>query len=473
MLTAATSLRPALAEPSAPHRHTGILAVILLGYFMVILDNSIVITGLPQISEDLSMAPSELAWVQNAYMLTFGGLLLLGARAGDIFGRRRMFVAGLVIFTLASVSVGLAPSAETLIAARAAQGLGSAILAPSTLALLTAVFPEGPDRIRATAAYGAVAGIGASVGLVAGGLLTDLLSWRVAFLINLPIGIGLLIAGLRVLPETPRTRGSFDIAGSLLATLGPAALAYGFVSASEIGWLAPVTLGALAAGAALLVSLVLVERTAKLPIMPLGLFASRERTGAYLARLLFIGAMMAFFLLTSQFLQDQRGYSALTAGIAFFPMTVVNFIVALGIPRLQRRFTGPTLLVAGLIFAVSGMAWLATSESSTSYVFGIALPMALIGAGQGLAFAPLTSSGIAGVIPAQAGAASGVVNSFHQLGGALGLSLVLAVSSSYGSAMLAGSFLLGGALIIALTLVVPGSRSRSRSRHPLPTPSHH
>ncbi|MFI2102733.1 MFS transporter [Isoptericola sp. NPDC019693] len=456
---AATPTTPA-AVP-APARAGGILAIILVGYFMVILDNSIVITGLPHIRTDLALTAGGLAWVQDAYLLTFGGLLLLGARAGDILGRRRMFVAGLVVFSLASVVVGLAPTGGWLIGARAVQGLGAAVLAPSTLALLTASFPEGPARTRATSAYGAVAGIGASVGLVAGGLLADLVSWRAGFLVNLPIGVVMLVAGLRVLPETPRTPGRFDLPGALLATLGPTALVYGFVRAGAGGWADAGTLAPLAGGFALLGALVAVERRAAQPVMPLTLFASRERAGAYLARLLFIGAMMGFFLFTSQYLQDERGFSALAAGVAYFPMTAVNFVVALAVPRLQRRTSGPALLVAGLTLAVVGTGWLGLVDTGTSYAAGIALPMMLIGAGQGLAFGPLTASGIAGVEPSLAGAASGVVNSVHQLGGALGMSLVLALTSTYAAAMTAGAVLLLAALVAAVLLVLPSARRSS------------
>ncbi|OLT52284.1 MFS transporter [Cellulosimicrobium sp. CUA-896] len=426
------------------------LAIVLVSYFMVILDNSIVITGLPHIRAELGLSASGLAWVQDAYLLTFGGFLLLGARAGDVLGRRRTFVVGLAVFTLASVAVGLAPTGGWLVAARALQGLGSAVLAPSTLALLTATFPDGPGRTRATAAYGAVAGIGASVGLVVGGLLADLVSWRAGFLVNLPVGIAMLVAGLRVLTETRRTPSRFDVAGALLATAGPTALVYGLVRAGDAGWADPWAPTALAIGVLLLVALVVVERTAAQPVMPLRLFRDRERWGAYLSRLLFIGAMMGFFLLTSQYLQDVRGFSALLAGVAFFPMTAVNFVVALAVPRLQQRWSGAVLLVAGLVLAVAGMAWLGTLDGGTSYAAGIALPMALIGAGQGLAFGPLTASGIARVDAADAGAASGVVNTFHQLGGALGLSLVLAVTSTFGGAMVAGAVLLGAALVSAL-----------------------
>lgn len=443
-----------------PRGSGGVLAIILVGYFMVILDNSIVITGLPHIADELDLSGGSLAWVQNAYLLTFGGLLLLGARAGDILGRRRTFVIGLVLFTLASVLVGLAPTGGTLIAARALQGIGSAVLAPSTLALLTASFPEGPQRLRATSAYGAVAGIGASVGLVAGGLLADLVSWRAGFLVNLPIGVAMLVAGRRVLPETPRTPGRFDLPGALLATAGPAALVYGLVRVGEDGWSDAAALAAMLVGAVLLVALVLVERSARQPVLVLGLFADRERVGAYLARAAFLGAMMGFFLFTSQFVQDEWGWSALAAGVAYFPMTVVNFVVAVAVPRLQRRVRGAVLLVTGLALTTLGMAGLALVDVGSSYLLGIAVPMVLVGTGQGLAFGPLTASGIARVDPAQAGAASGVVNSVHQLGGALGMSLVLAVSTSYAGAMRAGTVLVALALTAAAVLVLPASRAR-------------
>lgn len=456
-----TAPAPAPAT-AAPVRRGAVLAIILVAYFMVLLDNSIVITGLPHIAAELGLGSGGTAWVQDAYLLTFGGLLLLGARAGDLLGRRRAFVLGVVLFTLASIAVGIAPTGAWLIGARAVQGVGSALLAPSTLALLTATFPEGPDRVRATAAYGAVAGVGASVGLVAGGLLADLWTWRAGFLVNLPVGIAMLVAGLVLLPRTARTPGRLDVPGALLATAGPAAFVYGLIEVGDAGWSSPSAIGFLVLGVALLGALVAVERRAVQPVLPLSLFADRERVGAYVARALFIGAMMGFFLFTSQYLQETRGYSALTAGIAYFPMTVVNFVVALAVPRLQRRTSGPVLLVAGLVLAVVGMGWLGLVQDSTSYMTGIALPMVLIGAGQGLAFGPLTASGIARVTPDLAGAASGAVNSVHQLGGALGTSLVLAVSTTYPGAMLAGAVLLLAALATAVGLVLPAGRNLRR-----------
>ncbi|MDO8145838.1 MFS transporter [Isoptericola sp. 178] len=461
-MTTTLQHRPAAApaSPSGPARPHAMLAIILVGYFVIILDTSIVITGLPRIQEDLALPSGALAWVQDAYLLAFGGLLLLGARAGDVLGRRRMLVVGLAVFTAASITVGLAPTGAWMIGGRALQGVGAAVLAPSTLALLTAGFPEGPQRVRATSAYGAVAGIGASVGLVVGGLLADLVSWRAGFLVNLPIGVALIVAAYRVLPETDRVPGRLDLPGALLATLGPATLVVGIVRGGEEGWGDLVAVGALLAGLVLLAALVLVERRAAQPVLPLRLFTSRERVGAYVARMLFIGAMMSFFLLTSQFLQSSGGFSALVTGLAFFPMTAVNVVVALAVPRLQRRVPGSALLTAGLVLAVVGMGLLALVDVSSSYALGVAVPMALVGAGQGLALGPLTALGVAGVEPADAGAAGGAVSSVHQLGGALGLSLVLATASTYGSAMLVGTFLLLAALVATVVLIVPAVRPR-------------
>ncbi|WP_281368845.1 MFS transporter [Phytohabitans rumicis] len=447
---------------------TAVLAIILVSYLMIVLDISVVITALPRIREDLGFSTAGLSWVQSAYTLVFGGLLLLGARAGDIIGRRRVFILGLVLFTLASLVVGAAPSAVWLLAGRVLQGVGAAALAPSTLALLTASFPDGPERTRAVAAYGAVAGVGASVGLVLGGVLTGFLSWRYGFFINLPIGAAMLVAARRYLTETEHNPGRLDVFGALTSTLGMTALVYGFVRSAEAGWSDGLTVAAVISGAVLAVVFVLNEWRARQPIMPLRLFASRERSGAYLARLLFLGAMVGYFFFTTQFLQQVLGYTPLQAGLAFLPMTLVNFVVALAVPRLTRRFGNTTLLAAGIAVTVLGMAWLSRLDAGSPYLTAVALPMVLIGVGQGMAFGPLTAAGIAGVAPNDAGAASGLVNVAHQLGGSLGLGILVAVASTAGTdpggadatlarhvatALTVGSVLLALALAAVLTLI--------------------
>jgi EmrB/QacA subfamily drug resistance transporter len=459
-----------MTEAAGNRSHpAAVLVLILAGYLMIVLDIAIAITALPEIHTSLGFSDTGLSWVQNAYMLTFGGLLLLGARSGDILGRRRMFVLGIGLFTFASLGVALAPSAVWLIGARALQGVGGAILAPSTLSLLTANFPEGRERTRAVAYYGAVAGVGASLGLVLGGVLTTWISWRVAFLINVPIGIAMILAAPRYLTESERHPGQFDLAGAISSTLGMTALVYGIVNSATAGWGDPVTLSALAAGTLLLAVFVLNEWRAEQPIMPLRLFASRERVGAYAARILFLGAMLGFWFFITQFLQVVDNFSPIGAGLAFFPMTVANFVVAVAVPQLTRRFGNPRLLAGGLLVTLIGMFWLSRLTADIPYLTGIALPMVLIGIGQGASLGPLTASGIAGVTKEDAGAASGLVNVAHQLGGSLGLGILVTVFAAAGSATMvpaellavrvaasltAGTFMLGFAFVIVLVLIV-------------------
>jgi EmrB/QacA subfamily drug resistance transporter len=444
-------------------RRAPVLAIILTSYTMIVLDISIVITALPKIHHALGFSSTGLSWVQNAYLLAFGGLLLLGARAGDLLGRRRMFIVGLGLFTIASIAVGTAQSDAWLIAARAVQGVGAAVLAPSTLALLQTTFPEGSERTRAIAYYAAVAGVAATVGLVVGGIFAGWLSWRVGFFINAPIGLAMMLAAPRYLPETERRSGQSDAAGAISSTLGMVALVYGIVRSADSGWTDALTLAAVAAGVLLLALFVLNERRAPQPVMALRLFASRERAGAYAARLLFLGAMAPFWFFTTQFLQSVAGYSPVQAGLAFLPTTVVNFAAAMAVPRLTRRIGNATLLAGSLAVSVMGMVWLGRLSADTPYLTGIALPMILIGAGQGGALGPLTAAGIAGVAPEDAGAAGGVTNVAHQLGGSLGLGILVAVYAAADSATLHGTQLLAhrigasltvGAAMLALALVI-------------------
>jgi EmrB/QacA subfamily drug resistance transporter len=453
-----------------------ILAIVLVSYVMIVVDISIVITALPKIRHDVGFSATGLSWVQNAYTLAFGGLLLLGARAGDILGRRRMFVVGLGLFTAASLAVGIAQSPAWLLSARAAQGVGAAILAPSTLALLQTSFPEGRERTRAVAYYGSVAGIGASLGLVLGGALASWPSWRVGFFVNVPIGVALMLAAPRYLPESDRRRGRLDIAGAVSSTVGMTALVYGIVRSASAGWSDATTIAAIGAGVVLLALFVLNERRAAQPIMPLRLFANRERVGAYAGRFLYLGGMLGFWFFVTLYLQNVKGYSPVEAGIAFLPTTLPNFAAALAVPRLTRRFGNARLLVVGLAFTVVGMAWLGRVSADASFLTGVALPMVLIGLGQGACLAPLTSSGIAGVAGEDAGAASGVVNVSHQLGGSLGLGVLVAVFAAatgpggldpgqlahgISVALTVAALILALALVVCVILIVePGSGSR-------------
>ncbi|WP_211473313.1 MFS transporter [Collimonas humicola] len=441
-----------------------LLAIILLSYLMIVLDVSIVITGLPKIRDGLGFSATALSWVQNAYTLTFGGLLLLGARAGDILGRRAMLITGLAVFTGASMAIGLAATPAWLVCARAIQGVGAAILAPSTLALLSTNFAEGPERTRALGYYGATAGISASVGLVVGGVLADLLSWRVGFFLNLPIGMALIWAGRKYIQETPRRSGQLDIVGAVTSTLGMTALVYGLVNAAARGWSHPPTVATLGASLILLALFVFNESRVQQPILPLRLFSNLSRNGAYLSRMLFLGGMIGFWFYTTQFLQGILGMRPMQAGLAFLPATLMNFAVAMMAPRLAQRFGNSRLLVAGLATSVIGMTWLGQVTVDTSYLTGIALPMLLIGAGQGASLSPLTVAGVAGIAAEDAGAASGLVNVAHQLGGSLGLATLIVVFASAGGAGIADSrvdlahriatVMSAGAVLLALALII-------------------
>jgi EmrB/QacA subfamily drug resistance transporter len=403
------------------------LALILTCQLMVILDATIVTIALPDIRGALHFSPTSLSWVQNAYSLAFGGLLLLGARAGDILGRRRVLMAGVTLFTAASLLGGLAQSAEWLLIARAAQGVGAAIAAPSTLALLTSSFPEGPPRLRAIGLYSAVTSGGASVGLVLGGMLTDWASWRWSLFINVPIGIALVVLAPRYLADTEPQHGRFDVAGAITSTLGVASLVYGFVRAASDGWGDSLTVSAFVAGAALLAMFVAIELRAEQPITPLRMFASRERNSSYVARLLLVGGMFGMFFFMTQFLQGVRNYSPLKAGFAFIPMTVALFAMVRVVPRVVARIGARRLLIGGEGLALVSMVWLSRITSDTQYWPQILVPMVLLGLGMGVAFIPLTTASLAGVAPRDAGAASGLVNVMQQVGGALGLGILVTV----------------------------------------------
>ncbi|HVW46351.1 MAG TPA: MFS transporter, partial [Solirubrobacterales bacterium] len=445
-----------------------VLAIILGCYLMVVLDASVVITALPDIRTDLGFSPASLSWVQNIYALAFGGLLLLGARAGDLLGRRQVFIVGITIFTAASMLGGLAQSETWLLAARAIQGVGAAIAAPSTLALLTISFPEGSERTRAIALYSAVASAGASIGLVLGGMLTSWISWRWSLFINVPIGVVLVSLAPAHLPETERHTGEFDLGGAATSTFGMSALVYGLVRAAETSWGDTVALVSFAAAAVMLAAFVAVERRARQPITPLRLFADRERVGAYATRLLMVGAMFGMFFYLTQFLQGAEGYSALKAGLAFLPVTLTIFAMVKVVPRLLGRVGPYRTLIGGLTMALVGLLWLSRISTTTDYWTGIALPMLIIGAGMGLAFTPLTQAAIQGVDHRDAGAASGLVNVFQQLGSTIGIGVLVTVfaAASEGtgaraliegvpSTITVSAALIALALAIALTVMRP------------------
>ncbi|MFE8949696.1 MFS transporter [Streptomyces sp. NPDC003233] len=411
--------------------HPGIaLTVIAACQLMVVLDATIVNIALPHIQDALKFSTTDLTWVVSAYTLTFGGLLLLGARAGDILGRRRVFMTGILLFTFASLLGGLAQEPWQLLAARALQGVGGAIASPTSLALITTTFPEGPERNRAFGVFAAVSAGGGAIGLLAGGMLTDWLDWRWVLFVNVPIGV--LIASLAPLyiNESERHPGRFDITGALTSTAGMASLVYGFIRASENGWRDGLTLGSFGAALVLLVAFVLTEVRAKEPITPLRMFADRNRWGTYVIMLSLAAAMFGMFFYIVLFVQDVLGYSAIKAGLAFLPVTVA---IAVG-AGLSQRFLpalGPRpFMMAGTGLVAIGLTWQAFIRPDSSYLGGVLGPMLVFGFGMGLNFVTATVTAVAGVAQHEAGAASGLLNAMQQVGGSLGLSILTTVFGS-------------------------------------------
>ncbi len=425
--------RAAIDQLSGPARRrlgAGLALPLVLGaQLMIILDLTVVNIALPSIARGLNFSAPSLSWVLNAYTLTFGGLLLLGGRAGDILGRRRVFIAGVTLFTVASLAGGLATSASWLLAARAAQGVGGAIASPAVLALITASFPAPRERTRALGIYTAVVMGGGSLGLVLGGLITEWVSWRWVLFINVPIGLAVVLAAPRVLTESPRQPGRFDFAGALTSTAGMTALVYGFIRAAADGWANQGAIGAFVAAVGLLGLFLLIESRVAQPITPLRLFADRSRAGSYLARLLLVAGMFGMFFFLTQFVQDILGFSPLQAGFAFLPMTGALFTVSRLSPRLLTRFSAKGLMLAGLLPALSGMIWLSRISAGSSYPAGVLGPMLLIGCGMGVVFVPLTVASLAGVRPEDSGAASSMVNVAQQVGGSLGLAILVTAFS--------------------------------------------
>jgi len=422
-----TITRDPATGPRRADRRGVALAIVLGAQLMIILDMTVVNIALPSIARGLHFSAPSLSWVLNAYTLTFGGLLLLGGRAGDILGRRRVFMAGIALFTVASLAGGLATSPGWLLAARAVQGAGGAIASPAVLALITSSFPEGRERTRALGFYTAVAMGGASLGLVLGGVITEWVSWRWVLFVNVPIGAAVLLTAPRFLAESQRQPGRFDITGALTSTGGMAALVYAFIRAAASGWHDRLSLGAFGAAAILLGLFLVTEARAAQPITPLRLFADRGRAGSYLARLLLVAGMFGMFFFLTQFVQDILGFSPLRAGLAFVPMTAALFAVSRAAPQLLARFPAKTLMVAGLLPVVAGMAWLAQISPAAGYLPGILGPMLLLGSGMGIVFVPLTMASLAGVRAADSGAASSMVNVMQQVGGSLGLAILVTV----------------------------------------------
>ncbi|MFK4222279.1 MFS transporter [Streptomyces sp. NPDC019890] len=403
------------------------LLVIASCQLMVVLDITIVNIALPHIQSALDFSTTSLSWVVNAYTLTFGGLLLLGGRAGDILGRRRVFIFGVLLFALASLLGGLSQSEGQLLASRALQGVGGAIASPTSLALITTTFTEGPARNRAFGVFAAVSAGGGAIGLVAGGILVEWLDWRWVFFVNVPIAVLIVLATPRHIKESERHPGHFDLAGALTSTLGMVALVYGFIRAAQEGWRDPWTIASFGAAIVLLSTFILVERRSSQPITPLHMFADRNRAGTYGIMLSLAAAIFGMFFFLTLFVQTVLDFSPLQAGLAFLPVSAIIAVGAGTASQLLPRYGPKPFMVTGSILAAAGLSWLTLTDINSTYLGSILGPILVFGLGMGFNFVSLTLMAVSGVPTHESGAASAMLNTTQQVGGSLGLSILVTV----------------------------------------------
>jgi EmrB/QacA subfamily drug resistance transporter len=434
-------VNPITASRGYVHRDSNaLLLLVCLAQFMVILDVSIVNVALPSIRDGLDFSTTGLQWVVNAYTLTFAGFLLLGGRASDLLGRRRVFLAGTLLFSIASLFCAIAGSPAVLLAARAVQGVGGAVISAASLAIITTSFEEGASRNRALGVWGALGGLGATSGVLLGGVLTQGLGWPSIFVINVPLGLAVVLFGGRLVPEGRSTldHRHFDVAGAVLVTAGMVALVYGIVRTDVLGWGSAGVLGPLVAAAVLLALFGLVEgRWARAPLMPLRIFRMPLLRSANLVILLLYSAIFAMWFFVSLYMQQDLHHDAIETGLGFLPMTLSVATAATLAPRLVRRFGARTTLTAGMVSAAAGLALLSGVRPGGTYLAQV-LPGGVLSAfGLGLSLVPATIAAVQGVPAAQSGLASGLLNTSRLVGGALGLAVLTTLATSHASARLA------------------------------------
>jgi EmrB/QacA subfamily drug resistance transporter len=470
---------PAMTE-SAKNRALLLLA---MTQFVIVIDASIVNVALPSIGTALNFSRDNLTWVVNAYTLTFGGFLLLGGRMADLLGRRRMFILGLVLFSVASLLGGLAQSEAWLIAARAVQGLGAAVVSPAALSIVTNTFAEGPERNRALGIWGAVAGAGGAAGVLLGGILTSGLSWRWVLFVNVPIGLAAAALAPRTLRESRREEAgdSFDIPGAIAVTGGLALLVYAVVDAVNIGWGATRTIVCLVISVLLLVAFVLIELRKRDPLMPFTIFRLRTLRGANIVGLLIGMSLFSMFYFISLYLQDVMGYSPIRTGIAYLPLAVGIIVTAGAASALVTRFGFKWPLTFGMVCIAAGLFWFSRLPTHGAHFYSDILgPSLLAAVGLGLSFVPVTIAAVTGIKPNEAGLASGLINTSQQVGGALGLAILATIANSrtqdligkvpqvealtkgFDRAFLVGvGFALAGALLTVLLISSADSRAHA------------
>ncbi len=434
-----------------------LLAIIVIAQLMLGIDSTVVVVAMPTIGAELGLDVVDQSWIQTSYVVTFGGLLLLGGRLGDVLGRRRALVIGVLLFTAASALGGLADTGPWLIAARALQGVGAAITGPNAVALLMRSFAAGPARDRALSIMSAVLGSGGVLGLVLGGVLTSSASWRWGLLINLPIGIAVAVLAPRLLPETPRTSGPLDLPGIATSALGLGALVFGLTCAAEHGWTAPDAIVGLVAAALLLAAFAVIERRAARPVLPPELLRDRGRAAGYLASLLAVAAMFGTFFLLTQFLQEVLGFNALAAGFGFLALMLPQLVTVRLVPRLLARWRPRVLVPTGAAMAAVAALWFSRLDAASTYAGGLVGPMLLLGIGGALIFMPLTRTVLATVPAEHAGAAAGTLQVAQYAGSALGIAVLVGV---YAATARAGAPLpsaLATGMLAAALFVLPAA----------------
>ena len=409
------------------------LYVLCLASLMIVLDVTIVGVALPSIREDLGFSETSLAWVVNAYLLTYGGFLLLGGRLGDLFGHRRLFIAGISTFTLASLACGLATTQWFLVASRSVQGIGGAVASAVSLSLMLGLFTEQAERAKAMGIFGFVASGGGSIGVLLGGVLTDILSWHWIFLVNFPIGVVVVLLTLRLIPSAASgaARGRLDVGGAITVTGALMLAVYAIVNGNDKGWTSAATLGVLAASAALFGAFLLIESRVRMPLMPLRLFRLRNLSTASVVGVLWAAAMFAWFFMAALYLQLVLGYSPLQIGLAFLPGNLIMGALSIGLSaKLVMRYGIKKPLTVGLLTAAAGLALLVRAPVDGTFAADVLPSMILLGLGAGIAFNPVLLAAMGDVDPSESGLASGVVNTAFMMGGAVGLAVLASVAAS-------------------------------------------
>jgi EmrB/QacA subfamily drug resistance transporter len=444
---------------SSPDKRWVAFAVLCLGDLMIVLDSTIVNVALPSIRADLHFSETSLVWVVNAYILTFGGFLLLGGRLADLYGQRRLFLGGLVLFTLASLACGLASSQGMLVLARAVQGIGGAVVSAVALSLIMNLFTEPAERTKAMGYFGFVMAGGGSVGVLLGGLLTDTLGWPSIFLVNIPIGIGVFALCLYLIPGAIGARAGtrLDVAGAVTVTASLMLAVYAIVNGNEAGWGSAQTVGLLALSVVLLAAFLLIEARVRAPLMPLGLFRIRTVMAANVISVLWSAAMFAWFFLSALYLQRVLGYTPMEVGLAFLPSNIVMGVFSAGLSaKLVTRFGFRGPLACGLAIAAVGLALFARAPVHGHFLVDVLPGMLLLGLGAGVAFNPVLMAAMSEVPASESGLASGVVNTSWMMGGALGLAVLASLADARTDAWLAAYTALPAALNAGYRLAFVG-----------------